>query len=244
LRIRVEYAPAVDAVVPPWDEGVRRVYSPLADVDFSTCGDQPGWPTPFQCATTYISVTGSAGRGVTNPANHQNLPAYRATVPQLVQSVDSWGIFGIDQEPTGGEVTHGFAFITEDGQSSYFTELVHRPGTDPVVQCGQIMEPFPDYGPQMLTYKTVLSTRACGFFAPRYGLRNRVDIDPTTGLVRFRTRIWDASQPEPTTWFQDASTVRPSLAKSGYLSVQFSQGSAEPVNHTHYCDRVSLGALA
>jgi hypothetical protein len=50
------------------------------------------------------------------------------------------------------------------------------------------MEPFPDFGPQMLTYK-------------------------------------------------------PSLAKSGYLSVHFSQGSAEPVDHTHIRDRVSLGAL-
>lgn len=228
---------------PPWEDE-KRVFTPLADVDFSTCGDQAGWPAPFQCGTTYLNVTGAAGRGVTNSANHQNLPNYRATVPQLVQSVDSWGIFGIDEEPTGGEVTHGFAFITEDGLSSYFTELVHRPGAGPVVQCGQIMEPFPDFGPQMLTFKTVLSTRACGFSALRYGLRNRVDIDSATGLVRFRTRIWDGSQSEPAEWFQDTSIVRPSLAKPGYLSVQFSQGSAEPVDHTHYCDRVSLGSLA
>lgn len=125
-----------------------RVFSPLVDVDFSTYGDQPGWPAPFQCDITYLNVSGSAGRGVTNPANHQNLPAYGATFPQPVQSVDSWGVFGIDGEPKGGEVTHGFAFITQDGLSSYFTELVHRPDTNPVVQCGQIMEPFPDFGPR------------------------------------------------------------------------------------------------
>jgi hypothetical protein len=219
---------------------VRLLAQPDFRVDLTT-----GWPDPMYTTPANFSVSAGTGWCYTTPGDRGHLEDFRAVLPAGVATINSVARFSLSPLPTLGEVTHGFVFETDT--SSYFTELVHRPGQRLALQAGQVMTPFPLTGTANFTSKVLLSSKRApwpGEASRFYGVRNRVDIDQGAGTIRWRTKLWrpDLSS-EPTDWFQDVSMTNPELARPGQLCVQFDQSEIESkATFKHGCRELAIYA--